>query len=157
MARNGSPHARDPSSATTVFFGSSHVDRLNDHVKRATGATAGHLIRQQLITEAKRYIGPTLTGKGRTGSSDALLAPGNHRRIKTDMIYPFTPDSMAGVHQVLRGLHRNMKVEIELGIPLAAKTVWDLRARSTWPPSLRLVLCHDPQHFPESIVRVERV
>ena len=73
------------------------------------------------------------------------------------MIYPFTPDSMAGVHQVLRGLHPNMKVEIEPGIPLAAKTVWDLRARSTWPPGLRLVLCHDPQHFPESIVRVERV
>jgi hypothetical protein len=56
LARNGSPHARDPSSATTVFFGSSHVDRLNDHVNRATGATAGHLIRQQLITEAKRLL-----------------------------------------------------------------------------------------------------
>ena len=29
------------------------VDRLNDHVKRATGVTAGHLIRQRLLTEAK--------------------------------------------------------------------------------------------------------
>jgi AraC family transcriptional activator of pobA len=27
-------------------------DRLNDHVKRATGVTAGHLIRQRVLTEA---------------------------------------------------------------------------------------------------------
>ena len=32
------------------------VDRLNDHVKRATGVTAGHLIRQRLVTEAKRQL-----------------------------------------------------------------------------------------------------
>jgi AraC family transcriptional regulator, transcriptional activator of pobA len=32
------------------------VDRLNDHVKRATGVTAGHLIRQRLLTEAKRAL-----------------------------------------------------------------------------------------------------
>lgn len=31
-------------------------DRLNDHVKRATGVTAGHLIRQRLLTEAKREL-----------------------------------------------------------------------------------------------------
>lgn len=32
------------------------VDRLNDHVKRATGITAGHLIRQRVLTEAKRAL-----------------------------------------------------------------------------------------------------
>jgi AraC family transcriptional activator of pobA len=32
------------------------VDRLNDHVKRATGVTAGHLIRQKLLSEAKRQL-----------------------------------------------------------------------------------------------------
>jgi len=32
------------------------VDRLNDHVKRATGVTAGHLIRQRILTEAKRQL-----------------------------------------------------------------------------------------------------
>jgi len=32
------------------------VDRLNDHVKRATGVTAGHLIRQKLVSEAKRQL-----------------------------------------------------------------------------------------------------
>ena len=32
------------------------ADRLNDHVKRSTGVTAGHLIRQRLLTEAKRQL-----------------------------------------------------------------------------------------------------
>jgi AraC family transcriptional activator of pobA len=31
-------------------------DRLNDHVKRATGVTAGHLIRRRILTEAKREL-----------------------------------------------------------------------------------------------------
>ena len=31
-------------------------DRLNDHVKRATGVTAGRLIRQRVLTEAKRAL-----------------------------------------------------------------------------------------------------
>jgi AraC family transcriptional regulator, transcriptional activator of pobA len=32
------------------------VDRLNDHVKRSTGVTAGHLVRQRVLTEAKRAL-----------------------------------------------------------------------------------------------------
>jgi AraC family transcriptional activator of pobA len=32
------------------------ADRLNDHVKRASGVTAGHLIRQRVLTEAKRQL-----------------------------------------------------------------------------------------------------
>jgi AraC family transcriptional regulator, transcriptional activator of pobA len=31
-------------------------DRLNDHVKRAIGVTAGHVIRQRILTEAKRQL-----------------------------------------------------------------------------------------------------
>ncbi len=31
-------------------------DRLNDHIKRAAGVTAGHLIRQRVLTEAKRQL-----------------------------------------------------------------------------------------------------
>lgn len=31
-------------------------DRLNEHVKRAAGITAGHLIRQRVLTEAKRQL-----------------------------------------------------------------------------------------------------
>jgi AraC family transcriptional regulator, transcriptional activator of pobA len=32
------------------------VDRLNDHVKRAAGITAGHLIRQRVLIEAERQL-----------------------------------------------------------------------------------------------------
>jgi AraC family transcriptional activator of pobA len=32
------------------------ADRLNDHVKRATGVTAGHMIRRRVLTEAKRQL-----------------------------------------------------------------------------------------------------
>jgi AraC family transcriptional activator of pobA len=32
------------------------ADRLNDHVKRAAGVTAGHLIRQRVLTESKREL-----------------------------------------------------------------------------------------------------
>jgi AraC family transcriptional activator of pobA len=32
------------------------IDRLNDHVKRATGVTAGHLVRQRVLTEAKHQL-----------------------------------------------------------------------------------------------------
>jgi AraC family transcriptional activator of pobA len=32
------------------------IDRLNDHVKRATAVTAGHLIRQRVLTEAKHQL-----------------------------------------------------------------------------------------------------
>lgn len=32
------------------------VDRLNDQVKRSTGVTAGHLVRQRVLTEAKRQL-----------------------------------------------------------------------------------------------------
>ena len=31
-------------------------DRLNDHVKRVSGVTAGHLVRQRVLTEAKRAL-----------------------------------------------------------------------------------------------------
>ncbi len=31
-------------------------DRLNEHCKRVTGVTAGHLIRQRVVTEAKRQL-----------------------------------------------------------------------------------------------------
>ncbi len=32
------------------------IDRLNGHVKRATGVTAGHLVRQRVLSEAKRQL-----------------------------------------------------------------------------------------------------
>jgi hypothetical protein len=71
------------------------------------------------------------------------------------MIDQHTPDTIEGVCKVLRGLSHRMKVEIEPGIPLAAKTVADLRARATWPRGLRLIVPEEPDR-PESVVKVER-
>jgi hypothetical protein len=68
----------------------------------------------------------------------------------------YKPDTIDDVRLVLRGLDHRMKVEIEPGIPLAAKTVWDLRARATWPSGLRLILPHEREHS-ESVVKIERV
>lgn len=64
------------------------------------------------------------------------------------------PETMHDVRLVLRGLDHNMKVEIKPGIPLAGKTVWDLRARATWPPGLRLIVPDEPDR-PENVVKVE--
>ena len=59
------------------------------------------------------------------------------------------------VRLALRGLSHRMEVEVETGIPLAAHTVADLRARNTWPPGLQLIVPDEPDH-PASAVRVER-
>jgi len=67
----------------------------------------------------------------------------------------YTPDTIEGLRQVLRGLSHRMKVEIEPGIPLAAKTLADLRARTFWPPGLGLIVPDEPDR-PESVVKVER-
>ena len=50
------------------------------------------------------------------------------------------PDTIDDVHLALRGLSHRMEVEVEPGIPLAAHAVADLRARTTWPPGLQLIV-----------------
>ena len=67
----------------------------------------------------------------------------------------YSPDTIEGLCKVLRGLSHRTKVEIEPGIPLAAKTLADLRARASWPPGLRLIVPDEPDR-PESVVRVDR-
>ena len=65
------------------------------------------------------------------------------------------PDTIDDVHLALRGLSHRMEVEVEPGIPLAAHTVADLRARATWPPGLQLIVPDQPDGL-ASVVRVER-
>ena len=67
----------------------------------------------------------------------------------------YNPDTIEDVRNVLRGFSHRMKVEIEPGIPLAAKTLADLRARTSWPPGLRLIVPVEPDR-PESVVKVQR-
>ena len=67
----------------------------------------------------------------------------------------YKPDTIGDVHLILRGIGHNVKVEIAPGIPLAAKTVRDLRARSIWPVGLMLIVPDEPNR-PESVVKVGR-
>jgi len=55
----------------------------------------------------------------------------------------------------LLGYRDNMRVEIEPGVPVTAKTVADLRALPTWPDGMVLNI-HIDLHPRLSIVRVER-
>jgi hypothetical protein len=59
------------------------------------------------------------------------------------------------MQKLILGYRDNMRVEVEAGIAVTAKTVADLRALSTWPDGLVLNI-HvdlDPRF---SVVRVER-
>ena len=57
--------------------------------------------------------------------------------------------------KLLLGYRDNMKVEIESGIAVTAKTVADLRALATWPDGLVLDI-HVDLDPRLSVVRVER-
>jgi AraC family transcriptional regulator, transcriptional activator of pobA len=57
------------------------VDRLNDHVKRSTGVTAGHLIRQRVLTEAKRQLVFTLQPIQQIAEELAFADPSHFARF----------------------------------------------------------------------------
>ncbi len=67
----------------------------------------------------------------------------------------FNPDTLDGMQTCLADCDADMKVEVEHGVPVDAKTVAQLRSLSTWPPGLVLEVPHRP-HYPESVVKVER-
>ncbi len=56
-------------------------DRLNDHVKRATGVTAGHLLRQRILTEAKRQLVFTQLTVGEIAYELAFADPSHFGRF----------------------------------------------------------------------------
>jgi hypothetical protein len=58
------------------------------------------------------------------------------------------------MQKLLLGYRDNMRVEVEAGIAVSAKTVADLRALTAWPDGLALNIHVDLD--PRSVVRVER-
>ena len=93
-----------------------------------------------------RSLGRTIACRGSFLLSD---------RVMIDRMPQYAHDTIDDVHLALRGLGHRMEVEVEPGIPLAAHTVADLRARATWPPGLQLIVPDEPDR-PASVVRVER-
>ena len=68
----------------------------------------------------------------------------------------YLANTIDDMQKLLLGYRDNMRVEIETGVAVTAKTVADLRALPTWPDGLVLNI-HvdlDPRF---SVVKVERV
>jgi hypothetical protein len=67
----------------------------------------------------------------------------------------YTANTIEDMQKLVVGYRDNMRVEIEPGVPITAKTVADLRALPTWPDgmALNIHIDLDPRL---SIVRVER-
>ena len=64
-------------------------------------------------------------------------------------------NTIEDMKKLLLGYRDNMRVEIESGIAVTAKTVADLRALATWPDGLVLDI-HVDLDPRLSVVRVER-
>jgi hypothetical protein len=66
----------------------------------------------------------------------------------------YKPKSIAALQLALGGLPTQMRVEVESGIEVKAKTVGDLRKVSAWPENLAITTPQD--RYPESAVRVSK-
>ena len=67
----------------------------------------------------------------------------------------FPAETIEAMRKRLLGYRDNMRVEVEGGIPVTAKTVADLRLLTTWPHGLVLDI-HVDLDPRLSVVRVER-
>jgi hypothetical protein len=65
----------------------------------------------------------------------------------------FIPKNIDEVREVLIDFPANLEIELEIGVPLDAKTVEDLRLLSTWPHGLGL-MCNRESFLMQ--VRIER-
>ena len=67
----------------------------------------------------------------------------------------YAANTIEEMRKLLLGYRDNMRVEIESGVAVTAKTVADLRALPTWPEGLVLDI-HVDLEPRLSVVRVER-
>ena len=66
----------------------------------------------------------------------------------------YRPKSIAALNIALGGLPAQMRVEVDSGIEVSAKTVGDLRKVTVWPENLAITTPQD--RHPESAVRVSK-
>ena len=67
----------------------------------------------------------------------------------------YKPKSIAGLNIALGGLPDQMRVEVESGIEVRAKTVGDLRKLTVWPENLTVMTPQD--RHPKSAVKSARL
>jgi hypothetical protein len=66
----------------------------------------------------------------------------------------YKPRSTAALHIALGGLRATMRVEVDQGIGVSAKTVGELRKVTTWPENL--VITTPQERHSESAIRVSK-
>lgn len=66
----------------------------------------------------------------------------------------YKPKSIAALHIALAGLPDEMRVEVEPGIGVAAKTVGQLRKVPVWPENS--VVATPQERYPQSTVKVTK-
>jgi hypothetical protein len=66
----------------------------------------------------------------------------------------YKPKSIGALHLALGGLPDRMRIEVEAGIAVSAKTVGELRKATSWPENL--VITTPQEHYPESVVKVSK-
>jgi hypothetical protein len=66
----------------------------------------------------------------------------------------YKPRSTAALHIALGGLPAAMRVEVDQGIGVSAKTVGELRKVTTWPENL--VITTPQERHSESAIRVSK-
>ncbi len=66
----------------------------------------------------------------------------------------YKPKSVAALHIALGGLPDKMRVEVDRGIRVSAKTVGELRKVTAWPENL--VIITPQERRPESTVKVSK-
>ena len=65
----------------------------------------------------------------------------------------YKPKSLGALHIALGGLPGNMRIEVEPGIAVSAKTVGELRKVTSWPENLVITT---PQERDSSVVKVSK-
>jgi hypothetical protein len=66
----------------------------------------------------------------------------------------YKPKSLGALHIALGGLPGYMRIEVERGVEVSAKTVSELRNMTSWPENA--VITVPQQHDPESVVKVSK-
>ena len=66
----------------------------------------------------------------------------------------YKPKSIGALHIALGGLPGHMRIKVEPGIAVSAKTVGELRKATSWPENL--VITTPREHHPDSVVKVSK-
>jgi hypothetical protein len=67
----------------------------------------------------------------------------------------YKPKSTAALHIAIGGLPHKMRVELDSGVEVSAKTVGELRKVTAW--SENLVITTPQDRYPESAVKISQV